>query len=163
MAATIARSRAVRSAANRVSTSAGDTICGESLADPDERDGAGLAAAALASCEATRDRVGLDAGITPSDQVGVEARHRRQPTGDRRRRQTRLAIRDPHHGPVATLVGQEVEHVRRHDIDRGLVDHGEERLQIMGGGPHRVRPAPPRHERQVAIDKWITQRVAGVS
>jgi hypothetical protein len=78
-----------------------------------------------------------------------------------RARQTRLTVADPHHGPVAPLVGDEVEDVGGGDLNRLLVDDGEERLQIVGDRPHRVRPRPPGHERQVRVDDRIAQRAAG--
>ena len=90
------------------------------------------------------------AGVTASDQVRIEPRHRRQPPGDRARRQARLAIRHPNHRPVAALMRQELEHVRRGHLDRVLVDDREERLQIERHRPQRVRPSPARHELQIA-------------
>jgi hypothetical protein len=63
---------------------------------------------------------------------------------------------------LAALVSNEVEDVRRSDVDRILVDDREERLQIMGDGPQRVRSAPASNERQVGIDERLTQREAGL-
>ena len=40
-------------------------------------------------------------------------------------------------GPVAALIGQELEHVRRHHLDRVLGDDREEHLQV-----ERAPPAP---------------------
>ena len=112
--------------------------------------------------QATRDRVRGDRRVSPGDQVCVEAGDRREPSSDRARRQARLAVPDPNHGAVATLVGDEGEHVRRHHLDGILVDDGEQHLQVMGHRPQRVRPGPPSHERQVRVDKRITQRIAGL-
>ena len=39
----------------------------------------------------------------------------------------------------------------------GLRDHGEEDLQVIGHGQHRVRPAPPSQELQVLIQQPDTQ------
>jgi hypothetical protein len=69
---------------------------------------------------------------------------------------------DPDHRAVAALGGDEVEDVRGDDLDRVLVDDREERLQIMGDRPQRVRPRPTGHERQVRINQRVTQREASL-
>ena len=58
-----------------------------------------------------------------------------------------------------TVVGQEVEHVRRGDLDRVLADHREERLQVERDRPQRVRTAPARHELQIPVCQPLTQRI----
>ena len=120
------------------------------------------AATPTTSRQATRHRVRGDRRIAPGDQVRVEARDRRQATGDRAGRQPELAIADPDNRAVATLVGDEGEHIRCDHTDRVLVDEAEARLQIMGDHPQRVRPGPPRDEQQVRVDKRIAQRVPGL-
>ena len=106
-----------------------------------------------------RHRVDLHRGITPRDQVRIQARHRRQPPGDRPRRQPRLPVRQPDHRPVPPLIGQEVEHIRRGDRHRALRDDSEERLQVESHRPQRVRPAPARHELQIPVHQPVTEAV----
>ncbi len=72
--------------------------------------------------------------------IGVEARDRRQSAGDRPCRQPRLTVDETHDPPITALVGQEVEDIARHNLDRLLVDDREERLQVEGDRPQRVRP-----------------------
>jgi hypothetical protein len=60
-------------------------------------------------------------------------------------------------------MGQEVEHVRRGDRRRLLVDDLEERLQVMGDGAQRVRPGAAGHELQIGVDQRVTQRLPGVA
>ena len=115
--------------------------------------------ALAAGHQAPRHRVDLHRRITPRDQVGIQARHRRQAAGDRPRRQPRLPVRQPHHRPVTPLMRQELEHIRRGDLHRVLPDHREERLQIEGHRPQRVRPAPARHELQIPVHQPLTQAI----
>ena len=112
-----------------------------------------------ASLQAAWHRVRRHRRVATSDEIGVEARHRRQPTSDRARRQTRLAIRHADHRPVATLMSEELEHVRRPHRHRIRVDHGEEHLQVERHRPHRVRPTPASDELEIAVNERITQRV----
>ncbi len=93
-----------------------------------------------------RHRVCLDGRVAPGHQIRIEARHRRQPTGDGAGRQSRLAIGEPDHRAVAALVSEELEDIGRNDGDWVLVDDGEERLQVEGDRPARcsVWPDPPR-------------------
>ena len=69
------------------------------------------------------------------------------------RRQTRLPISHPHHRPVTTLVGQELEHVGGPYLERVLRDDREGRLQIERDRAQRVRPSAPGHELQIAIQQ----------
>ena len=89
--------------------------------------------------------------VATSDEIGVEARHRRQPPGDRPRRQSRLAIAHAHHRAITALRSEELEHVRRRHLHRVLRHHREERLQIERHRPQRVRPTPTSDELQIAI------------
>jgi hypothetical protein len=82
---------------------------------------------------------------------------------DRARRQTGLAVRHPHHCPVAALMGQELEHVRRPHGHRVLRHDREEHLQIERHRPQRVRPAPARDELEIAVDERIAERVTGLT
>jgi hypothetical protein len=95
-----------------------------------------------------RHRVRLDRRVASGHQVRIEARHRRQPTGDGAGRQPRLAVGEPDHRAVAALVGEELEDIGGNDGDRVLVDDGEERLQVEGDRPQGVRSGPTRHELQ---------------
>ena len=98
--------------------------------------------------------------VVSSHQVGVEAGDRRQATGNRAGRQSRFSIGDPHHPPVAPLMGQEVEHITSHDGDRILLDHAEERLQIEGDSPQSVGSDPTRHELEIAVNEWMTEEIS---
>src|SRR5207302_1094987 len=71
--------------------------------------------------------------------------------------------RHPHHRPVTPLIGQELEHIRRGDLDRALRDNGEERLQVESHRPQRVRPAPARHELQIPVHQPIAQPVTDLA
>jgi hypothetical protein len=52
---------------------------------------------------------------------------------------------------------QEIEHIRRGDLQRIFSGHPEERLQIEGHRPQRVRPAPARHELQIPVRQPLAQ------
>jgi hypothetical protein len=58
---------------------------------------------------------------------------------------------------------QELEHIRRGDLDRVLPGHLEERLQIKGDRPQRVRPAPARHELQIPVHQPLAQAVTDLA
>ena len=60
-------------------------------------------------------------------------------------------------------MSEELEHVDRRDIHRCLVDHREERLQVVRDRPQRVRPAPPANELEIPIHDRITQHVTGLA
>jgi hypothetical protein len=53
--------------------------------------------------------------------------------------------------------------VRRCDLDRVLPDHREERLQVKGHRPQRVRPAPACHELQIPVHQPIAQPVTDLA
>ena len=110
-----------------------------------------------------RHRVDRHRRVGPRDDIRVEPRHRRQPAGDRASRQPRLAIAHPDHGPVAALMGEELEHVGRLNVDRVFVDDGEERLQVERDRPQRVRSGSTRDELQITVDQRITQLEAGLT
>ena len=113
--------------------------------------------------QAPGHRVDVDTGIAAGDQIAIERRHRRQPTPDRRRRQPRAAIRDPHHvlgaHPSPALRGHEAEHIRGAHLHRVLGDDREERLQIVRVGPHRVRPRSTSSELQELVDQPMTDDI----
>ena len=54
---------------------------------------------------------------------------------------------------------EELEHIRGRDLHRILGDHGEERLQIEGHRPQRVRPRPTSDELQIPIHHRIAQPI----
>jgi hypothetical protein len=114
MANTIARSRSLRSAAMSALTSAGEDLR-EHARHPHQRHLL-AASAPPASREPTRYRVGPHRRVTPGDQVRVQARDRRQAPGDRAGRQPPLAVADPNHPAVTTLMGEEVEHICGDDL-----------------------------------------------
>ena len=116
-------------------------------------------AARSTGLQASRHRVRHHRRVAASDQIGVEARHRRQSTSDRASRQSRLMISHPDHRPIAALLGEELEHIRRPSPSPGPVDHGEEHLQVERHRPHRVRPTPPSDELEIAVNERITQCV----
>ena len=107
--------------------------------------------------QSARHRVRRDRCVTAGDQIRVESGDRRQAPGDRARRQPGLAVTDPDDAAVASLVGHEVEDVRRGHVNGVLVDDREERLQIMRDRSQRVRPGPARHESQIGIGQRISQ------
>jgi hypothetical protein len=53
---------------------------------------------------------------------------------------------------------QKIEHIRGDDIDWGLRDDGEERLQIERRCAQRLRSSSSGDEGQIAIDERVTQR-----
>ena len=163
MTSTIAQSRHVGSAPTNVSTSSGDRIVGSvrgtstsgtvrEVADPPGR------RVVTAWHRAHRHR-----RVTAGDEIGVAARHRRQPPADCPRRQTRLPITDAHHFAVTALGGQELEHIRRRRRQGIPPDDREERLQDEAVPRQRVRPAPTRDELEIAVDEQITERVVGLA
>ncbi len=108
-----------------------------------------------------RNRVACDAGVTASRQIRIQAAHARQSTGDRARRQTRLAVLQPHH-PVAearfSLLSQEREHVRRGPLGRRLGDTPEEDLQLRRHRQPGIDPGSRRNEGQVLIQQRMPER-----
>jgi len=60
-------------------------------------------------------------------------------------------------------VRQELEYVRRNDVDRGLGDDREERLEIERCGAQRLRSATASNEGQIAIDQGLAQREPGLT
>jgi len=124
-----------------------------------QRHHAALAAmSALPSRQASRH--GVDRHVAAGDEIAIEARHRRQPPLDRRRRQPRSAVGDAHDllraRPGPLLSSHEVQDVPRRHLRRRLAHHGEERLQIMRIRPHRARPGPPESELQELVDLVVT-------
>ena len=106
-------------------------------------------------------RVGGNAGVASGDQIGEEARQRRQPPLDRPRRQPGLAVLQPDDlGAAArcTLRLDEVQHVSRRHRRRLLLDHREEDLQVVRDRQQRVGPTPRRHELQVVIERRMAHR-----
>jgi hypothetical protein len=124
-----------------------------------QRHHAALAAmSALPSRQASRHRV--DRHLAAGDEIAIEARHRRQPPLDRRRRQPRSAVGDAHDllraRPGPLLSSHEVDHVPRRHRSRLFAHHGEERLQIMRIRPHRGGPGPSMSELQELVDQAMT-------
>ncbi len=75
--------------------------------------------------QATRHRAGPHRRIPAGGQIRIQARQRRQPPGDRPRRQPRLPVSQPHHAVVPALMGQELEYVDGRHSDRVLRYDGE--------------------------------------
>jgi hypothetical protein len=65
-----------------------------------------------------------------------------------------------HHPPIAALMGEELEHIRRLHRSRVLADDSEERLQVERDRPQGVGPRPTRHELQIPIQQRMAERVA---
>ncbi len=86
-------------------------------------------------------------------------RHRRVTPSDRARRQPRLPVRQANHPAITPLLGQELKHVGRQHLDRFLVDHREERLQVEGRRPQCRRPGATCDELQVPVEERMLQRV----
>ena len=160
MAKTMARSRWVRSAPSSASTSAGERIFGS--------------VRGTRTSGTTRDRARPAGGwrahgapgssaprCPPGRPVGVEARHRRQPAGDRPGRQPRLAVAHPHHACDHLAGGPRT---RRRRPPRPRPGPCRRRVKNVfrskATARKRVRPDPPGHELQIAIDQRIAQEVA---
>ena len=164
MACTIARSRSVRSAAINASTSAGSKIRGRRRTAANQRHHATLAPmAALTRRQTARHRVRRHADVAARHQIAIQARHRSQPTLDRRRRQPRATVGDPHHvlrARVRALLDRdELEHIPRGHLGRLLADQREEHLQVMRIRPHRVRTRPSRRELQERVEQLMTDPI----
>ena len=101
------------------------------------------ASATASSREPSRNRIRPQRSVASSDQIGVETRHRGQPSGDGPSGQSRLTVAHPDHPAIAALMGQELEHIGRNHLDRLLVDHREERLEIEGDRPQAVGSGRP--------------------
>jgi hypothetical protein len=98
-------------------------------------------------------------------QIGVEARHARQPTLDGVGRQPRLAVGDTHNLGVDArfaLASDELQHVSCRHLGRLLADRVEEQLQVRRRRQHGVRPTSGGHELQVPVKLWMA-RVGGFS
>ena len=119
----------------------------------------GRAAPSTAGGESPRDWVRPHRCVGPSDQIRVEARHRRQPSRDRPGGKSRLAVTHPDHPAIAPLMGQELEDVGRHHLDRLLVDHAEERLEVEGDCPQAVGPQASGHELQIAVQDRMAKEI----
>jgi hypothetical protein len=65
-----------------------------------------------------------------------------------------------HHPPIAALMGEELEHIRRLHRSRVLADDSEERLQVERDRPQGVGPRPTRHELQIPIQQRMAEREA---
>ncbi len=110
--------------------------------------------------QSTRDRVLLDRGIAPDDQVLVQAGDRGQSSLDRPSRQPLLTVLDPY--DLRAVAGfslglDESEHVSSDDLVRLLVDDGEEDLQIEGRRDHRVRTSARSDQIEVGVEKRVAE------
>ena len=155
IACTMARSRWVRSAAINPASSSGSRMRGSRR----------TARTSGWPRPSRRRRVGSPRGTglvsTPTSprviKIAVEGGHRSQSTPNRGARQPRTAIGDPHHvlgaHPGPALRVHEAEHVHGPDLAGILGDDGEERLQVVRIGPHRVGPGPTRRELQELVDE----------
>ena len=153
----MARSRCVRSAAVSASTSAGSRICGSVRGHPDQRDTLAGPLPLPPGRQAPRHRV--HAHIPAGQQEPVKPGHARQPPPQRPGRHP-ASLRPGHLQaavPAGALRGHERQHIGRPDPPRRLAHHGEEDLQVIGHGQHRVRPAPASQELQVLIQQPDTQ------
>jgi hypothetical protein len=164
MPSTIARSRCVRSAPASRSASCGGKI-------PGSVRGTRTSGTVRDRIDPPCRRVSKPRG-TGLACTGVSPRAARQAyspdTGDKRRAIVRagqpgLPIRQPHHAAIPALMGQELEHIRRGDLHRALPGHREERLQIEGHRPQRVRPAPACHELQIPVHQPLTQAITDLA
>ena len=98
--------------------------------------------------QTTRHRIPLH--VTTDHQKRIQRRHRRQPALDRPSRQPRLPVRQPDHPriPDRSLSSDELQHIRRRNLERVLGDDREEHLQIEPRRQHRVRTTPSISKRQ---------------
>jgi hypothetical protein len=102
--------------------------------------------------------------VGASQQIPIEGRDRRQAPHDGRRRQPSSRVREVHDvlsaGPRLLLFGHEGHHVCRRHLDWVFGDDGEERLQIVRIGAHRVRPGPSGSELQEGVDQLMTELIS---
>ena len=124
---------------------------------PDQRDALAGALPLAAGRQAPRHRV--HAHVPAGQQEPIQSRHARQPPSQRPGRHPAPAC--PGHLqtaiPASALSCHERQHVNRADPPRRLRGRGEEDLQVIGHGQHRVRPAPASQELQVLIQQPDTQ------
>ena len=113
--------------------------------------------------QALRHRVHRHTGIASEHRVAIEARDGGQAALDRRCRQPRLAVGDPHQllrtRSRAPLGAHEVQYVLARHVGGLLADDPEEDAQVMGIGPHGVGPGPPRGELQELVDQLVAHPV----
>ena len=98
-------------------------------------------------------------GVISSEQIGVETRHRGQPSGDGPSGKSRFAVAHPDHPAIASLMGQN-RRCRPKPPRPVLLDHREERLEIEGDRPQAVGPQPPGHELEIAVDERMTEEIS---
>jgi hypothetical protein len=99
--------------------------------------------------------------VATREQILEQARHARQPPGDRARRQPRLAVLDPHHAlaePRRALRSQEREHVSGSYLRGLLGDDLEEHLQVIRDRQPRVRCTARPDELQIAVHQRMPHR-----
>jgi hypothetical protein len=96
---------------------------------------------------------------------GVEEAHNTVVTafalGNGQRSLSQLDVLEADHLAVTTLMAGELEDVCRNNLDGILLGHYEERLQVEGNGPQRVRSGPTGYELKIEIDQRVTPREAG--
>lgn len=93
---------------------------------PDQRDAADRALARSPHRQAARDRVVRHGRVPTDDQILIKSGDRRQPTLDRARRQSGLAVLDAHDlgpEPRFTLGLDKRQHIRCDDLAGFLLDH----------------------------------------
>ena len=91
---------------------------------------------------------------------GQDILNRRQPAFDGARRQSRLAVRYPHHFAVEqrlALGGDEPEHVGDSYVFGLHVDLGEEHSKVRGRCQQCVSPSSRFYELEISIDDGMTQ------
>jgi hypothetical protein len=104
-----------------------------------------------------RHRVGRH--VATAVQERIQSGHRRQPAAHRAQRHpTGLMVTDRmqwavHRRAARALRGHERQHIRRLHRLRPFADHGQEHLQVVGSGQHRVRPATAGHEPQILLQQ----------
>ena len=161
IAATIARSRWVRSAAVSWSTSVGLRILGQLAGPPRQRHSLAGSGTLSTGGQAARHRVRAD--VAPDLQVGEEAADGRQPPGHgagRHPARLLLGVDRLHHrclSASAALGGDEPEHVGGPDHCRWLTNDGEEHLQVVGRGEHGVGSTTALEELQILIQQRHAQ------
>jgi hypothetical protein len=99
----------------------------------------------------------------PGNQVGIQARHRRQPPGDRPRRQPRLPVGQPYHAPVTALMGQELEHICRGHFHPGSCRSPRRTPSNRTPPPAACSVGTARHELQIPVHQPLAQAIADLA
>ena len=112
------------------------------------------------------NRVCGDAGVTPDQEVRVQAREAGQASGDGAGCQPCFTVLETHDlgpAPGRALLLQEREHIRRGDRRRLLGDHREEDLEVVGNGEPGVGPGTCADKGEVVVEQRVAELDRGTA